>query len=301
MPTQGYVEDDPLRAERHRRHLSLPEVGPEGQKKLRAGRVLVVGAGGLGSASSLYLVAAGVGAVGLADFDAVELSNLQRQVLHGAADVGRLKVESARDRLLALDPGAKVEIHPVRLSRDNALDLIARYDVVVDGTDNFPSRYVLNDACVTLGKPYVYGAVCRFEGQASVMAARGGPCYRCFFAWPPPPEPSPSNGGNGVLGALPGLIGCIQAAETLKLLLDCAGQNGRTLAGRLLLVDAWTMSFRTIPLRRDPVCPACGGRPALRETADCVGRIADPRNEPPTRARRGHGTEATHGRQYGRK
>ncbi|MDR2392477.1 MAG: molybdopterin-synthase adenylyltransferase MoeB [Planctomycetota bacterium] len=249
---------------RYSRHLILPEVGPEGQKKLKNGRVLVVGTGGLGSPVALYLAAAGVGKIGLIDFDVVEESNLQRQVLHGVRDVGRPKTASGKDRLKALNPLTAIETFDLLLDSSNALEIIAGYDVVVDGTDNFPTRYLVNDACVLLKKPYVYGSIYRFEGQASVFGLPDGPCYRCFFAEPPPPGLVPSCGEGGVLGVLPGIVGCIQAAETIKLLLG----GGDSLSGRLLLLDAWKMRFRELRLRRNPNCPACGDEPAIRELID---------------------------------
>jgi len=249
--------------QRYSRHLLLPEVGLEGQRRLKAGRVLLVGAGGLGSPLGLYLAAAGVGHVGLVDFDVVDVTNLQRQVLHGTRDVGRSKLDSARDRLLDINPHVDLETYDTRLTSDNALEIVREYDVVVDGTDNFPTRYLVNDACVLTGRPNVYGSIFRFEGQASVFATADGPCYRCLFREPPPPGLVPSCAEGGVLGVLPGLIGTIQATETLKILLGI----GTTLAGRLLLVDALRMQFRTLKLKRDPACPACGTR-TLRELID---------------------------------
>ena len=249
--------------QRYSRHLLLPEVGLEGQGRLKAGRVLLVGAGGLGSPLGLYLAAAGVGHVGLVDFDVVDVTNLQRQVLHGTRDVGRSKLDSARDRLLDINPHVDLETYDTRLTSDNALEIVREYDVVVDGTDNFPTRYLVNDACVLTGRPNVYGSIFRFEGQASVFATADGPCYRCLFREPPPPGLVPSCAEGGVLGVLPGLIGTIQATETLKILLGI----GTTLAGRLLLVDALRMQFRTLKLQRDPACPACGTR-TLRELID---------------------------------
>jgi sulfur-carrier protein adenylyltransferase/sulfurtransferase len=231
---------------RYARHLILPEVGEAGQEKLKAGSVLVVGAGGLGSPVSLYLAAAGVGRIGLVDFDEVDASNLQRQVLYGASDVGRPKLEAARDRLQDLNPEIAIETHGAALTSDNALAIIANYDVIVDGTDNFATRYLVNDACVLLGKPNVYGSIFRFEGQASVFSALEGPCYRCLYPEPPPPHLVPSCAEGGVLGVLPGVIGTIQATETIKLLAGI----GETLVGRLLLFDALRMSFRTLRLRQ---------------------------------------------------
>jgi adenylyltransferase/sulfurtransferase len=249
--------------QRYSRHLTLPHVGLAGQERLRRARVLLVGAGGLGSPAALYLAAAGVGHLGVVDADSVDASNLQRQVLHGTADVGRQKVDSARDRIAGLNPYVHVEGYDVRLTSANAMEIMRGYDVVIDGTDNFQTRYLTNDACVLLGVPNVYGSVLRFEGQASVFATPDGPCYRCLFREPPPPGAVPTCEEGGVLGVLPGLVGTIQAAEAIKLLLGA----GETLAGRLLLVDALRMSFRTIALRRDPSCPACGTR-EIRELVD---------------------------------
>jgi molybdopterin/thiamine biosynthesis adenylyltransferase/rhodanese-related sulfurtransferase len=246
--------------QRYARHLILPHVELEGQRRLKAARILIVGAGGLGSPVALYLAAAGVGTLGLVDFDVVDVTNLQRQLLHGTADVGRTKLDSARDRLREVNPHVHVETHAVRLTSDNALDILRGYDLVVDGTDNFATRYLTNDACVLLGKPNVYGSIFRFEGQASVFATADGPCYRCLFPEPPPPGLVPSCAEGGVLGVLPGMIGTIQAAEAIKLVLGV----GSSLAGRLLLVDALTMEFRTVKLRRDPACPACGTRTITR-------------------------------------
>ncbi|HEX5581545.1 MAG TPA: molybdopterin-synthase adenylyltransferase MoeB [Gemmatimonadaceae bacterium] len=242
--------------QRYSRQLVLPDVGEAGQRRLKETRVLLVGAGGLGSPAALYLAAAGVGTIGIVDADRVETSNLHRQLLHGASDVGRLKVDSARDRIEALNPHVTVETHPVRVTSANGLDLLREYDIIVDGTDNFQTRYLTNDACVLLGKPNVFGSVFRFEGQASVFAVPGGPCYRCLFREPPPPGAVPTCEQAGVLGVLPGMIGMIQATETIKLALGL----GDTLSGRLLLVDALRMRFRTIEVRPDPTCPACGTR-----------------------------------------
>src|SRR5688572_20905954 len=250
--------------QRYSRHLILPEVGPEGQRRLKAGRVLCVGAGGLGSPAALYLAAAGVGTVGIIDFDAVDASNLQRQILHGTPDIGRSKLQSARDRLSALNPEVKIETHDTALTSANALALFRDYDVILDGTDNFATRYLVNDACVLLGKPNAYGSIFRFEGQASVFATKDGPCYRCLYPEPPPPGLVPSCAEGGVLGVLPGVIGTIQATESIKLLLG----GGKTLAGRLLLYDAWNMRFRELKLRRDPACPVCGDHPTVRELID---------------------------------
>ncbi|HEX2201966.1 MAG TPA: molybdopterin-synthase adenylyltransferase MoeB [Longimicrobium sp.] len=249
---------------RYARHLILPHVGPAGQRRLKASRVLLVGAGGLGSPAALYLAAAGVGTLGIVEFDHVETTNLQRQVIHSTAAVGRPKLESARERIGEVNPHVHVEPYPVRLTSGNALGILAGYDVVVDGSDNFPTRYLLSDACVLLGKPNVYGSILRWEGQASVFHPPHGPCYRCLFAEPPPPELVPNCAEGGVLGVLPGIVGCIQAAETLKLLLGA----GETLVGRLLLFDALRMRFREMRLRRDPACPACGEAPTIRELID---------------------------------
>ena len=260
------TEDDALTApelQRYSRHLTLPHVGVAGQERLRRGRVLLVGAGGLGSPAALYLAAAGVGHLGIVDADTVDASNLQRQVVHGTADIGRRKVDSAADRIADVNPFVHVERYDTRLTAANAMEILPGYDVVVDGTDNFQTRYLTNDACVLLGIPNVYGSVLRFEGQASVFATPDAPCYRCLFREPPPPGAVPSCEEGGVLGVLPGLVGTIQATEAIKLVLGV----GETLAGRLLLVDALRMSFRTIALRRDPACPACGTR-AIRELID---------------------------------
>src|SRR5919199_387384 len=241
---------------RYSRHLILPEVALGGQRRLKASRVLLIGAGGLGSPLALYLAAAGVGTLGLVDFDVVDLTNLQRQVLHGTKDVGRPKLASARDRIRDVNPHVHVESYETRLTSANALEIIREYDVVVDGTDNFQTRYLTNDACVLLGKPNVYGSIFRFEGQASVFVTGDAPCYRCLFRDPPPPGLVPSCAEGGVLGVLPGLVGSIQATETLKLLLGV----GEPLVGRLLLVDALRMTFHAVRVPRDPSCPACGTR-----------------------------------------
>jgi len=264
------VGADPLpeldRAEvyRYARHLVLPDVGLQGQRRLKAGRVLCVGAGGLGSPLALYLAAAGVGTLGIVDFDVVDESNLQRQLLHGTADIGRSKLDSAIDRIRDVNPHVRVVPHAVRLTSENALDILREYDVVVDGTDNFPTRYLVNDACVLLGKPNVYGSVFRWEGQLSVFAAENGPCYRCLFREPPPPGLVPSCAEGGVLGALPGIIGTAQAMEAIKLLLGV----GQPLIGRLLLFDALEMSWREVALRRNPACPVCGDEPTQTELID---------------------------------
>jgi len=249
---------------RYSRHLILPEVGVEGQRRLKAARVLIVGAGGLGSPAALYLAAAGVGTLGLAEFDTVDVTNLQRQVLYGAGDVGRPKLDVAMERLRRLNPHVEVVGHAVRLTSANAPGILAGYDVVLDGTDNFPTRYLLNDACVLLGKPYVYGAIHRFEGQVSVFATPGGPCYRCLFREPPPPGLVPGCAEAGVLGVLPGIIGTLQALEAIKLIIGA----GQTLAGRLLLFDALALRWRDLRLHRNPECPACGDAPTITQLID---------------------------------
>jgi adenylyltransferase/sulfurtransferase len=250
--------------QRYSRHLMIPEVGLEGQKKLKSSRVLLIGAGGLGSPLGLYLAAAGIGRLGIVDFDVVDFTNLQRQVLHDTPSVGRPKLESARDRIEALNPEIEVVTYEARLESANALEIFEEWDVVVDGSDNFPTRYLVNDACVLLGKPSVYGAIFRFEGQASVFGANGGPCYRCLFREPPPPGLVPSCADAGVLGILPGIVGTIQAAEAVKLILGV----GDTLAGRLLLIDALGMEFRELKVRPDPECPVCGDTPTITELID---------------------------------
>jgi adenylyltransferase/sulfurtransferase len=249
---------------RYSRHLLLPEVTMEGQMRLKAGRVLVVGAGGLGSPAALYLAAAGVGTIGLADFDAVDSSNLQRQVLYGTGDVGRPKLDAARERLTALNPHVDVVLFPERLTRENARSVLGGFDVVLDGTDNFATRYLTNDACYLLGKPNVYGSIYRFEGQVSLFQRGAGPCYRCLFPSPPEPGLVPSCAEGGVLGVLPGVVGSLQATEALKLLLGI----GRSLAGRLLLYDALALTFREIALHRDPACPLCGESPSITDLVD---------------------------------
>ena len=249
---------------RYARHLALPHVGVAGQRRLKAARVVIVGAGGLGSPVALYLAAAGVGTLGLVDADAVDVSNLQRQVLHGTGAVGRPKLESARARLRDLNPHVAVETFDTRLSSADALDVLSRFDVVVDGSDNFPTRYLVNDACVLLGKPNVYGAIFRFDGQAAVFDARRGPCYRCLYPEPPPPELVSSCAEGGVLGVLPGIVGSIQGMEAIKLLLGV----GEPMVGRLLLVDALTMRFRELAVRKDPECPVCGEHPTVTGLID---------------------------------
>jgi adenylyltransferase/sulfurtransferase len=247
----------PEELRRYARHLALPGVGLEGQGRLREARVLCVGAGGLGSPLALYLAAAGVGTLGLVDHDVVDASNLQRQILHGSSDVGRPKLESARDRLAEANPHVEVVAYQTRLTSENALEILSGWDVVVDGTDNFPTRYLVNDACVLLGTPNVYGSVFRWEGQVSVFGAEGGPCYRCLFREPPPPGLVPNCAEGGVLGVLPGIIGSLQAMETVKLLLGV----GESLVGRLLIFDALEMRWREVALRRNPECPVCGEEP----------------------------------------
>ncbi|MGA9061768.1 MAG: molybdopterin-synthase adenylyltransferase MoeB [Terracidiphilus sp.] len=249
---------------RYARHLILPEVGMEGQQKLKAARVLCVGAGGLGSPLALYLTAAGIGSLGIVDFDVVDASNLQRQIIHSTKDIGRRKLDSAEEKLLALNPSLHLVKHDTMLSSSNALDILKGYDIVADGTDNFPTRYLVNDACVLLGKPNVYGSIFRFEGQASVFSTRRGPCYRCLYPEPPPPGLVPSCAEGGVLGILPGLVGVIQATEVIKLILD----KGEPLIGRLLLVDALAMRFREVKLRKNPECPVCGQNPTVTGLID---------------------------------
>jgi len=257
----------PLSAEeirRYSRHLIMPEVGLQGQVKLKQASVLLIGAGGLGSPLALYLAAAGVGRIGIVDFDVVDESNLQRQIIHGTSDVGRPKLDSARARLREVNPLIKIETYETRLTSENAIELFRTYDIVADGTDNFPTRYLVNDACVLTGKPNVYGSIFRFEGQASVFATEGGPCYRCLYPEPPPAGLVPSCAEGGVLGVLPGIVGTIQAAEVIKLILGA----GAPLIGRLLLFDALAMSFRTLKLRKDPGCPVCGPNATIRKPID---------------------------------
>ena len=249
---------------RYSRHLIMPEVGVEAQKKLKAAKVLCIGAGGLGSPAALYLAAAGVGTLGIVDFDTVDFSNLQRQILHGTPDVGRSKLASARDRLNAINPNVTIETYETALSSENALELFAPYDVILDGTDNFPTRYLVNDACVLLGKPNAYGSIFRFEGQASVFATKDGPCYRCLYPEPPPPGLVPSCAEGGVLGVLPGIIGIIQATETIKLIIGV----GEPLIGRFMIYDALKMKFRELKLRKDPDCPVCGTHPTVTKLID---------------------------------
>ena len=249
---------------RYSRHLIMPEVGMEGQQKLKAARVLCIGAGGLGSPLALYLAAAGVGTLGIVDFDVVDYTNLQRQIIHSTADVGRKKLDSAAEKLKAINPFLNIRKFETRLSSDNALELFRDFEIIADGTDNFPTRYLVNDACVLTGKPNVYGSIFRFEGQASVFAMKEGPCYRCLYPEPPPPGLVPSCAEGGVLGILPGLVGVIQATEAIKLILG----QGDSLIGRLLLVDALGMKFRELKLRKNPDCPVCGKHPSITKLID---------------------------------
>jgi sulfur-carrier protein adenylyltransferase/sulfurtransferase len=249
---------------RYSRHLIMPEVGMEGQQKLKAARVLCIGAGGLGSPLALYLAAAGVGTLGIVDFDVVDYTNLQRQIIHSTADVGRKKLESAGEKLKAINPFLNIQTFETKLTSENALKIFADFDIIADGTDNFPTRYLVNDACALTGKPNVYGSIFRFEGQASVFATEEGPCYRCLYPEPPPPGLVPSCAEGGVLGILPGLVGVIQATEVIKLILG----KGDPLIGRLLLVDALGMKFRELKLRKNPDCPVCGPHPTITELID---------------------------------
>ena len=260
-PAAGLSNEEILR---YSRHLIIPEVGMEGQLKLKQAKVLLIGAGGLGAPLGLYLAAAGVGRIGIVDFDVVDFTNLQRQVIHGTADVGRKKLDSAEESMRGINPHVRIDRFDTALTSENALGILKDYDIVVDGTDNFPTRYLVNDACVLLGKPNVYGSIFRFEGQATVFAYRGGPCYRCLYPEPPPPGLVPSCAEGGVLGILPGLIGLVQATEAVKLILGI----GEPLSGRLLLYDALAMRFRELKLRRDPECPVCGEHPTIRELID---------------------------------
>ena len=252
--------------QRYSRHLLLPEVGMEGQLKLKAAKVLCIGAGGLGSPLSMYLAAAGVGTLGLVDFDVVDFTNLQRQILHSTADVGRKKLDSAAETLAGINPQVEVRKFEAKLTSANALEIFRQFDIVADGTDNFPTRYLVNDACVLTGKPNVYGSIFRFEGQASVFATKDGPCYRCLYPEPPPPGLVPSCAEGGVLGILPGLVGVIQATETIKLILGA--EREQSLVGRLLMVDAMGMKFRELKLRKNPECPVCGLNPTIHELID---------------------------------
>ena len=249
---------------RYSRHIILPEVGLEGQRRLKAARVLCVGTGGLGSPLAFYLAAAGIGTLGLVDFDVVDASNLQRQIIHSTRDIGRKKLDSAEEKLKALNPALNVVKHETMLTSANALEILKDYDVVADGTDNFPTRYLVNDACVLLGKPNAYGSIFRFEGQCSVFAAKDGPCYRCLYPEPPPPGLVPSCAEGGVLGILPGLVGVMQATEVIKLILG----KGEPLVGRLLLIDSLSMRFRELKLRKNPDCPVCGAHPTVTQLID---------------------------------
>jgi sulfur-carrier protein adenylyltransferase/sulfurtransferase len=260
-PTTQLSKEEILR---YSRHLIMPEVGMDGQLKLKQAKVLCIGAGGLGSPLALYLAAAGVGKLGIVDFDVVDYTNLQRQVIHGTQDVGRPKLASARETIEAINPFVEVESYETRLTSDNALEIFKDYDIVVDGTDNFPTRYLVNDACVLLGKPNVYGSIFRFEGQASVFYAQDGPCHRCLYPEPPPPGLVPSCAEGGVLGVLPGIVGCIQALETIKLIIG----KGDPLVGRLLLFDALGMKFRELKLRKNHDCPVCGAHPTITKLID---------------------------------
>jgi len=249
---------------RYSRHLIMPEVGIDGQRRLKAGKVLCIGAGGLGSPAAMYLAAAGMGTIGLVDYDVVDFSNLQRQIIHGTPDVGRSKLASAKDRLHAINPHVDIQTYETALSSENAMQLFEPYDVILDGTDNFPTRYLTNDACVLLGKPNAYGSIFRFEGQASVFATKNGPCYRCLYPEPPPPGLVPSCAEGGVLGVLPGIIGVIQATESVKLIAGI----GEPLIGRFLIYDALRMHFRELKLRKDPDCPVCGTHPTVKKLID---------------------------------
>ena len=260
-PAPALSKDEILR---YSRHLIMPEVGMDGQFKLKAAKVLLVGTGGLGAPLGLYLAAAGVGRIGLVDFDVVDFTNLQRQVIHGTSDVGRKKLDSAADRMREINPFVRIDKHEVALSSENALEILRDYDIIVDGTDNFPTRYLVNDACVLLGKPNVYGSIFRFEGQATVFAYEGGPCYRCLYPEPPPAGLVPSCAEGGVLGILPDTIGLIQATETVKLILG----SGEPLVGRLLLYDALAMRFRELKIRKNPECPVCGAHPTITKLID---------------------------------
>jgi adenylyltransferase/sulfurtransferase len=249
---------------RYSRHLIMPEVGVDGQRRLKAGSVLCIGAGGLGSPAAMYLAAAGVGRIGVVDFDVVDFSNLQRQIIHGTSSVGKTKLASAKERILDINPHVRVDTYETALSSENALELFEPYDVILDGTDNFPTRYLTNDACVLLGKPNAYGSIFRFEGQASVFATKDGPCYRCLYPEPPPPGLVPSCAEGGVLGVLPGVIGVIQATEAIKLITGI----GEPLIGRFLIYDALRMRFRELKLRKDPDCPVCGTHPTVKALID---------------------------------
>ena len=273
-PPEAALSNDEIL--RYSRHLIIPEVGMEGQQKLKAASVLLIGAGGLGAPLGLYLTAAGVGNIGMVDFDVVDFTNLQRQVIHATADVGRKKLDSAAAKMQAINPYVKITKHEVALSSENALDILKDYDYVVDGTDNFPTRYLVNDACVLLKKPNIYGSIFRFEGQATVFAYAGGPCYRCLYPEPPPPGLVPSCAEGGVLGILPGTIGLIQATETVKLILGI----GEPLVGRLLLYDALGMRFRELKLRKNPECPVCGEHPTVTKLIDYQQFCGIPKAQP---------------------
>lgn len=264
MPKEKIVPFTEEQIERYSRHIVLPEVGGIGQRKIMAAKVLVVGAGGLGSPAAFYLAAAGVGVLGLVDFDRVDSTNLQRQILHSTSDVGRLKTESAREKLTALNPEVEVRTHPVRLTSENVMDIIKDYDIILDGSDNFPTRYLINDACFLSKKTIVHGSIFRFEGQVTVFKPEQGPCYRCLFPVPPPPGLIPSCQEAGVLGVLPGLIGTVQAVETLKLILGV----GEPLVGRLLLYDSLSMRFQEVTIKADPDCPLCGKEPSISGLID---------------------------------
>ena len=265
---------------RYSRHLIMPEVGMEGQLKLKKASVLLVGAGGLGAPLGMYLAAAGIGRIGLVDFDVVDFTNLQRQVIHGTKDVGRKKLDSAFETMSDINPFVQLDRHETALTSENAMEIFRDYDIIVDGTDNFPTRYLVNDACVLMGKPNVYGSIFRFEGQATVFAYPGGPCYRCLYPEPPPPGLVPSCAEGGVLGILPGIIGLVQATETVKLILGI----GQTLVGRLMLYDALGMKFREMKLRRDPECPVCGDNPTVKALIDYVEFCGVPHAEGPAEA-----------------
>ena len=264
MKTTQLTELSPKELSRYARHLSLPEVGRQGQTRLKNSRVLIVGVGGLGSPVALYLAAAGVGTLGLVDFDEVDITNLQRQILHGTEEIGKPKLESAKRRISSVNPNVQIVKHSCRLDSHNALETLENYDVVVDGTDNFPTRYLVNDACVLLGKPNVYGSIFRWEGQVSVFAKDEGPCYRCLFREPPPPGLVPNCAEAGVLGVLPGVVGSLQALEVIKLILD----EGDSLVGRLLIFDALELKWREVKLKRNPDCPVCGDEPTQKELID---------------------------------
>ena len=260
---------------RYARHLSLPEVGVEGQKKLRDASILLIGAGGLGSPTAMYLAAAGVGRIGIVDVDQVDFSNLQRQIIHGTSDVGRSKVQSAAETIRGINPDVQVDEYEATFTSNNAIEIAAPYDIVIDGTDNFPTRYLVNDVCVLTGKPNCYGSIFRFEGQASVFGVNGGPCYRCLYPKPPAPGAVPSCAEGGVLGILPGIIGTIQATEAIKLVIEI----GDSLSGRLVLFDALDMTFRQMRVRRDPTCPVCGDNPSIQELIDYQGFCGLPKDD----------------------